>query len=137
MLLEKRNTYNAPEGKHRAMIIDASIQRNKEGQEELKIIFELLSATHPLRTYMARRCFKPNESEELGDVLLDLVGDDIGNIVGPNRQICSDGLQMLRWKECDIEIEHYISPKHENPFCLVTRITAPGKLVKFPKEVTE
>lgn len=134
MDIDKKNTYNSPKGKHRALIVDASIQRESNGEESLRIIYELLSATHRVFNYMARKVYKKADSGELLEELYDLLGNGIDNIIPKNRQICEEGLQMLRWLECDIEIEHIISPRHSQPFCKVTRMTKAGDLIQWSPE---
>jgi hypothetical protein len=137
-IVEKELSYHSPDEYHRTKVSSADQLRLMRGGELtpcIKVLFSIISIDHPTKEFMARKIYWPEDSIQLGRDLYEIVGDDIENIVGGNRQLDPDGLKMIIGKECDIEIVHIPSSgKHKFPYCLVAQVRAPGTLVDWPKD---
>jgi hypothetical protein len=135
MYLEKEPSYQSPEGIHRGEFRSADVLRElRYGDitECVKMLSALISVEHPTKEFMARMIYWPEDSRQLRRDLYEIIGDDIQNLVGRNRELDPDGLKMIIGKQFDIQIVHIPSSTHKFPFCKVVQVKAPGTLLDWP-----
>jgi hypothetical protein len=140
MRLEKVQCWNALAGFHRAKIVDARLTKknvNNKDEEDLKLIFEITSLTHPIKQYMARKVYKKTDSAQIITDFDHLFGSDINTVINQEGEIIAEGLLLLVGKAVDIEIMHFYGKGHDAPFCLVARVTKPGVLVEVIDDAEE
>lgn len=140
MKLDKIQSWNALAGFHQAKIVDARLTTktvNNKEEEELKLIFEITSLTHPTKQYMARKVYKVSDSAQIVTDFEHLFGSDINSVINLQGEIIEGGLLLLVGKAVDIEIMHFYGKGHDAPFCLVARVTKPGVLIEVIKDGEE
>lgn len=134
MRIKKEASWNLPAGFHRAKISNAVIANQGTKEEELRLIFELVSLVHPLKTYVAKRTYRASDPK-VADDLQTLLGPRVIQVVNLQGEIIPQGLELLKGIEVDIQVEHIQGRDHENPFCLVTELGRAGSLIEELREV--
>lgn len=134
MKISKEGTFQSPEGFHRAKIksLDVMTDTRSGKGEILRIIFEIISEIDPFVTFMAKRSFSEMDSGEFGKLAREILGRHAMLVISDEGEIIEENLHHFEDKQCDIQIVHVPSKKHEFPFCKVPRITCPGKMVIWP-----
>lgn len=131
MVIEKRVSYNVPEGKFRARLASIEVVRRNESVA-CRPNWEILSLVSVTTEYRAARSYRKQESDELLDVLEALTQGHPERVIGEGGKIMENRLHELIGVECELHIVHIPAKtgKHDFPFCMVVKVTRPGELVR-------
>lgn len=117
----KKTTYETPEGDYRAVVRD-SFEKN---DGELRIVFQILSPSHPILLYLAGKNYAPGK-QALADDLYDWLGlKGVQEVLKPDNSI---DVAKLKGLHADIRVTHIHNDDYAQPFAFVSRITAAGTL---------
>jgi len=130
MIINKENSFNAPEGEFRMKVVDASIKVDKKGREYLRVIGDLISLKSRRFNHQAGINYYGNEVEMLGH-LEAILGDDLDKVIDENGEVMKDGLSSFEGKQCDVMIKHVHSAIHSNAYRRIAHISKPGVLVQL------
>lgn len=112
-------------------IVNCDLGHDKNGSERLRIVGDLVSLKSRTHNYQAGINYMEGSTELLPD-LHKILGPDVVYVIGENGEVLPAGLELLRDRECDIQLVHIHNRKHVNPYCKVARIEPAGVLIKYP-----
>jgi len=123
----KKKTYSNNEGIHRVICRDAFELRDGG----MRVVFEILSKTHPLLTYLAGKNYKPDDEKFMDDIINWLGLEKAQTIIRPDGSV---EFEKLKGLQADIRIELIHNDEYEQPYSYVKDIRSPGTLTKFQSD---
>lgn len=132
MFINKKISFDAPEGEFRLKITDAKLTKDNSGRKMFRFCGDLVSIKSRSTTFQAGNNYYGGEEELLAH-LEAILGEEAYDVLDEDGKVREDRLDLFIGRECDVQIKHVRTSKHKNPFRKIVHLTAPGEMVKWPE----
>lgn len=102
-----------------------------ETKDGFRLVFQILSKTHPLLQYVAGKNYKRSDDQFMTDIIEWLGLEKAQTIVRLDGSVDCEKLKGLH---ADIRIEEIFNDDYDKPYSFVKKIRAPGELTNFQSD---
>lgn len=122
----KPRSFQVPEGTYPATLIPPKIYGNSEGEEGIRLRWEVDSKPEDREVYEVAKTYWPGELSLLLSHLSEITG---GNIQTLMEEAGNLDLERLKGLRAEITVTHFHGDGYEHPFCNITAVKPLGTTV--------
>jgi hypothetical protein len=122
----KPRSFQVPEGTYPATMIPPKVYENSEGEEGVRLRWEVDSKPGDREVYEVAKTYWPGELSLLLSHLSEITGGNVQTVMDEAGNLDLERLKGLR---AEITVTHFHGDGYEHPFCNITAVKPLGTTV--------